>query len=167
MNCKAEKLNNFLIENNVTARGNEIVDDPLHTIYVTLGSVHGFEYVFQIDDSPIIGIKAVFSRNINPETEGLLLLLNKLSGKRKTHAYIVDTEGFLCATFAVLFEDETFEPDLLLDYCSLIDRCIGEDLPAVFDLLGLHLPENFYSGVQIEDKDQAVAKSDASEALGE
>lgn len=152
MNFKADKLNKFLIENNVTARGNEIADDPVHTIYVTLGSVHGFEYVFQIDDSPIIGIKAVFSRNINPETEGLLLLLNNLSGRRKTHAYIVDPEGFLCATFAVLFEDATFEPDLLLDYCSLIDRCIGEDLPAIFDLLGLHLPENFYSGVQTEEK---------------
>lgn len=167
MNFKADKLNKFLIEHGMTARGNEIKGDPLHAIYVTLGSAHGFEYVVQIDDSPIIGVKAVFARNIKPESEGLLPLLNKLSGRRKTHAYLVDSEDFLCASFAVLFEDEAFDPALFLDYCTLIDSYIAEDLPLIFELLGLHLPENFYSGNQTEEEAYSIVGKDASEAFGE
>ena len=136
----------------MSAKGNELNGDPLHSIYVTMGSVHGFEYVLQIDDGPIIGVKAVLARNIKLETEGLLFLLNKLSAKYKTYSYMVDSENFLCASFVVLFEDEAFEPDLLLDYCTLVDRCIGEDMPLMFELLGLELPAKFYSKNDAEEK---------------
>ena len=143
MNVKAEKLNKFLVDNKMTARGREVPGDPLHTVYLNLGSVHGFEYLIQIDDSPIIGIKAIFARNIDPDTEGLLPMLNRLSGKYKTHSYIVDREGFLCAPFAALVDDNSFSPDLFIDYCTLVDRCIVDDLPEIFGLLGLELPEAF------------------------
>lgn len=141
MNAKAEKMNQFLADNEMTARGREVPGDPLHTVYIKLGSVHGFEYLMQIDDSPIIGVKAIFARNIDPNTEGLLLLLNRLSGKYKTHSYIVDKEGFLCAPFAALVDDNSFAPELFIDYCTLVDRCIVDDVPEIFNLLGLELPE--------------------------
>lgn len=172
MNIKAEKMNKFLIDNKLTARGREVPGDALHTIYLNLGSVHGFEYLIQIDDSPIIGVKAIFARNVDPNTEGLLSLLNRLSGKYKTHSYIVDKEGFLCAPFAALVDDNSFSPDLFIDYCTLVDHCIADDLPEMFELLGLELPENFNAENNEESEAEAVAETseaekDAGEALGE
>ena len=171
MNIKAEKMNQFLIDHKLTARGREVPGDPLHTVYLNLGGVHGFEYLIQLDDSPIVGVKAIFARNIDPNTEGLLSLLNRLSGKYKTHSYIVDREGFLCAPFAALVDDNSFSPDLFIDYCTLVDHCIVDDLPEIFGLLGLELPENFNSKTENEAEEKSAevekAEKDAGEALGE
>ena len=164
MNKKAEKLNDFLVKNNLSAKGHVVPNDPLETVYVTLGSVHGLEYHIQFDSSPIVGIKGILARNVDPNFEGLLALLNKLSAKYKTHSYLVDGEGFLCVSFMSLFTDETFDSDLFVDFCTLVDQAVADDLPEIFELLGLEIPEGFSPKVE---EPEIKAETDASEALGE
>ena len=67
---------------------------------------------------------------------------------------------------------------MLLDYCNLVDRCIGEDMPLMFELLGMELPAKFYSKNEAEEKigeenrrielkEITVEKNDAYEVLDE
>ena len=136
MNSKVEKINEYLIANQLVANGRDIEGDPYNTMLVSVSSVHGLGFYIFAGDDPIVGCKCVLATEIDPLTPGLLLLLNKLSGQYKTHSYIVDEDGILCAKFAMFFEDDKFDAENLFGYCSLVDYHVAKDIPEIFALLG-------------------------------
>lgn len=141
MNSKIQKINEYLIKNQLVANGREIEGDPYNTMLVSVSSVHDLGFYIFVGDDPIVGCKCVLATEVDPLTPDLLLLLNKLSGQYKTHSYVVDEDGVLCAKFAMFFEDDKFDADSLFGYCSLIDHRVAKDIPKIFTLLGREVPE--------------------------
>ena len=141
MNSKIQKINEYLIKNQLAANGREIIGDPYNTMLVSVSSVHDLGFYIFVGDDPIVGCKCVLATEVDPLIPGLLSLLNKLSGQYKTHSYIVDEDGILCAKFAMFFEDDKFDAESLFGYCSLIDHHVAKDIPEIFALLGREVPE--------------------------
>lgn len=141
MNSKIEKINEFLVKNQLAANGREIVGDPYHTMLVSVNSVHDLGFYIFVGDDPIVGCKCVLATEVDPSTPGLLLLLNKLTSQYKTHSYTVDEDGILCAKFAMFFDKDKFDADDLFGYCSLVDHHVVKDIPEIFTLLGREVPE--------------------------
>lgn len=175
MNSKVEKINEYLIANKLVANGREIEGDPYNTMLVSVSSVHDLGFYIFAGDDPIVGCKCVLATEVDPLTPGLLSLLNKLSGQYKTHSYVVDEDGILCAKFAMFFEDDKFDADSLFGYCSLIDHHVAKDIPEIFALLGREVSEIILNDVQekeavavqpvVAESEQGVyADSEASEA---
>ena len=164
MNSKVEKINEYLIANQLVANGRDIEGDPYNTMLVSVSSVHGLGFYIFAGDDPIVGCKCVLATEIDPLTPGLLLLLNKLSGQYKTHSYIVDEDGILCAKFAMFFEDDKFDAENLFGYCSLVDYHVAKDIPEIFALLGREIPEVFLNDVQ--QKETAAAQPVAEGEVG-
>lgn len=175
MNSKIQKINEYLIANQLVANGREIEGDQYNTMLVSVSSVHDLGFYIFVGDDPIVGCKCVLATEVDPLTPGLLSLLNKLSGQYKTHSYVVDEDGILCAKFAMFFEDDKFDADSLFGYCSLIDHHVAKDIPEIFALLGREVPETILNDVQekeavavqpaVAEFEQGVhADSEASEA---
>lgn len=175
MNSKIQKINEYLIANQLVANGREIEGDRYNTMLVSVSSVHDLGFYIFVGDDPIVGCKCVLATEVDPLTPGLLSLLNKLSGQYKTHSYIVDEDGILCAKFAMFFEDDKFDAESLFGYCSLIDHHVAKDIPEIFALLGREVPEIILNDAQeketvavqpvVAESEQGVdADSEASEA---
>ena len=164
MNSKVEKINEYLIANQLVANGREIEGDPYNTMLVSVSSVHDLGFYIFAGNDPIVGCKCVLATEVDPLIPGLLLLLNKLSGQYKTHSYIVDEDGILCAKFAMLFEDDKFDAESLFGYCSLVDHHVAKDIPEIFALLGREIPEAVFNDNQ--QKETAAAQSVAESGEG-
>lgn len=175
MNSKVEKINEYLIANKLVANGREIEGDRYNTMLISVSSVHDLGFYMFVGDDPIVGCKCVLATEVDSLTPGLLSLLNKLSGQYKTHSYIVDEDGILCAKFAMFFEDDKFDAESLFGYCSLIDHHVAKDIPGIFALLGREVPEIILNDAQekatvavqpvVAESEQGVyADSEASEA---
>lgn len=161
MNSKVEKINEYLIANKLVANGREIEGDPYNTMLVSVSSVHDLGFYIFAGDDPIVGCKCVLATEVDPLTPGLLSLLNKLSGQYKTHSYVVDEDGILCAKFAMFFEDDKFDADSLFGYCSLIDHHVAKDIPEIFALLGREVSEIILNDVQ--EKEAVAVQSVVAE----
>lgn len=165
MNSKVEKINEYLIANQLVANGREIEGDPYNTMLVSVSSVHDLGFYIFVGDDPVVGCKCVLATEVDPLTPGLLLLLNKLSGQYKTHSYIVDEDGILCAKFAMFFEDDKFDAENLFGYCSLIDHHVAKDIPEIFALLGREIPEVFLNDVQQKETAAAQPVAECEEGV--
>lgn len=165
MNSKVEKINEYLISNQLVANGREIEGDPYNTMLVSVSSVHDLGFYIFVGDDPVVGCKCVLATEVDPLIPGLLLLLNKLSGQYKTHSYIVDEDGILCAKFAMFFEDDKFDAENLFGYCSLIDHHVAKDIPEIFALLGREIPEVFLNDVQQKETAAAQPVAECEEGV--
>lgn len=161
MNFKADLFDKFMYENGQNPKW-VVMGDEYDTAFIKTYEDHGLLLLIQFNNTPFVRCRVLVSEAVDVNTEGLLNLLNRLTSKHDTFAFVVTEDKELCATFTFSIEDADFDISFFCGYLAYNIQEMIPDMVEILDFLNREVPEGIRKKGDSVSSDASAANEDSS-----